>query len=881
MDNMNYEDIVKYLADELSFNYLTVSFGEVQKDGYRIAGIDNEETIMETVFSKSFYERVMGENGRGLERCRNILVIGSGTTFDSYTAIPLGNQTKDKLIKHLGLKNLLASNDNLNKKFLEEAERLYTLRRGKMPIIDTPIYEDSTFDFENFLLLLTKFFPEKKIREEIQRLFNVRHAPCFTYEIIAHLFKHGFIDIIVNFNFDELLDQAIEEEMGIGNYHTIISDGQCKDLDEIMVDGRLKIPVYVKPHGTASHKSTLRFTKEHYFDLPQDIYDLLRELFSGKVNNNKEKVQEVNFDDCITRVNILSVGFNLDSIEFNHILEKHLPDNSRLFAAIYKIPPEIFSNENMAKKCTTNGYRNIIDFSLLEEQNVIEPELPFSAKLFLDLFERIQSNFEGIYKPRGIMRHELVHKLFYDPTRRLRIPNEDFDKAHKALIKAHSNSSFFKEKVIFEFALALARGREIIEIKELMNDRLGLSYELYRKHFEKENPDGTPVSLFEIANIFKLKEYFSFSRNVHNLTRLQRKELKNNGRLAAVLGIEVLEDAISATFAETVLFRILSSAKTPESLKLKFKNNNRLWDEDKIKKIKETLSEINKQGNYLDINPRFYDRRLFIFDHYYKDQILHTNLSLTYRENEALESPKYWDYCLAVSDTGKFLDKDLDWAASNANHIYLIACMEAVKGSDDCTKFLNIKELRDKHKEKFKFIKDRLTVRLLPYNDHSHHMLIFLKKTPDTGIYELSKFPTIQISRSKPKGKENFICVRSIYFYTRGFSKKINPMWIKGAFAFLRNKDTVSPRNFRPKLLVEDHKMLLETFYAYHIKAETYEKSNGEFYKMLFPKDIKPKKKYKSREFNVEELFDFLEKEKKASNNALNANPPQNPPAEA
>ena len=86
-------------------------------------------------------------------------------------------------------------------------------------------------------------------------------------------------------------------------------------------------------------------------------------------------------------------------------------------------------------------------------------------------------------------------------------------------------------------------------------------------------------------------------------------------------------------------------------------------------------------------------------------------------------------------------------------------------------------------------------------------------------------------------------------------------MWVKGAFAFLKNEDSISPKHFRPKLLVEDHKMLLETFYAYHIKAETFEVENGKMYRMLYPKDISPHRERKERKFDVVELFDFLEKE--------------------
>ncbi|MBK7939692.1 MAG: hypothetical protein IPJ82_22550 [Lewinellaceae bacterium] len=83
------------------------------------------------------------------------------------------------------------------------------------------------FDFESYLLLMTKFFREQDVRKALQEMFNVRYAPCLFYEIAAHLFKHRFFDVIINFNFDELLDQSIREEMGVADYK-IISDGDCK-----------------------------------------------------------------------------------------------------------------------------------------------------------------------------------------------------------------------------------------------------------------------------------------------------------------------------------------------------------------------------------------------------------------------------------------------------------------------------------------------------------------------------------------------------------------------------------------------------------------------------------------------------------------------------
>ncbi|MBK7939691.1 MAG: hypothetical protein IPJ82_22545 [Lewinellaceae bacterium] len=47
---ISYEDFLSQLADQLSFNYVSVSFGETHKDGL-IHGIDKPRDIYENIFS--------------------------------------------------------------------------------------------------------------------------------------------------------------------------------------------------------------------------------------------------------------------------------------------------------------------------------------------------------------------------------------------------------------------------------------------------------------------------------------------------------------------------------------------------------------------------------------------------------------------------------------------------------------------------------------------------------------------------------------------------------------------------------------------------------------------------------------------------------------
>jgi hypothetical protein len=83
-------------------------------------------------------------------------------------------------------------------------------------------------------------------------------APQLGYELIAHFLRHGFIDHIVNFNFDEALDVALDNELGTNGYRRILSDS-----DVLAEEDDSAAPHYVKLHGTISIPSTLRFTKDH------------------------------------------------------------------------------------------------------------------------------------------------------------------------------------------------------------------------------------------------------------------------------------------------------------------------------------------------------------------------------------------------------------------------------------------------------------------------------------------------------------------------------------------------------------------------------------------------------------------------------------------
>ncbi len=518
------------LAIELSTNYCTASFSEDEKQSVVINDIFTEKTV-----SKLKKTGIPGDKFyvSNIHQHRNILIVGAGATHDSYKCIPLGKKVIDELCKERGYeKELIVREFKQSRRLKGESER-------------DP-------DFEQMLAVLTqeKYYGPTELRKQISKFADFRYCPSLFYEIVAHLFKHSFIDVIINFNFDELLDNVIAEEVGKENYFHILSDGDCVSLDEIMVDGRLKIPVYIKPHGTVRHKSSLRFTKEQYIDIPEQIRVLLKDLIEGN-----RQCQPV-----IDKVNLICVGFNMASIEIMEMLDKYLPGGSKIYHFAYE------KNDSRGKpfflqEVLPSFYERAGDYNLnntkfekgqqfhdsiyirIPVEGFISPELlngfstPY-AEVFSYLWRQIYSHFKDDLQPRSIGRHEIISYLFY---------NTDFSKTsttsdHTPLlnnlnlqIQHEKNVDYFLDRTIVEIALALNRNNGIAELAQLLNDRVGIYFSLYQNaFFEKNKKYEGSKSIYDLLRQFESKtditrtEKGFFPKGIFQLDKSILKDLKKD-----------------------------------------------------------------------------------------------------------------------------------------------------------------------------------------------------------------------------------------------------------------------------------------------------------------------------------------------------------------
>lgn len=433
---MQYEEI-KQLGRVLSINHLLSSF-ELETL--------NRENICESIFKKEINE---------IKKKTVLAVVGAGAS--SHANMPLG---KDAI-------GILKSKFRINPEALQ-----YTLDELES------VYRFDSTTFETNLLAFSKY-RSNNLLDELNAMYCHRYFPIFCYEILAHLLKHRFIDVIINFNFDEFLDQSIDDEVGIDEYYKIISDGDCpehllsNDFSE-NYEEKPDLPVYIKPHGTASHKSTLRFTREDYFKMPIDIRTLLDNLL---IKPNLPLV-------------LICIGFDMQSFEFNHII-KSPPKGSEIY----------YINKNKPKpEPKLDKYKEY--YVEVDKKNDLN-------SIIKSLWSEISGLFKQNYKPRSIDRHLILSSIFKD---------YDTDTPRKK----HLKRKYFLNRTKIELLLAAAKSKGLINMNEVAGDRCGKYYDLYQKEVIHTKKAKAFVDIFKEFNFVEAEYGFELFR--------LKTEMKDNNK---------------------------------------------------------------------------------------------------------------------------------------------------------------------------------------------------------------------------------------------------------------------------------------------------------------------------------------------------------------
>lgn len=758
------EKALTTLVKRLTDNYFDVSFDYGKPD------IDLEEE----------YRRVFPSASRDFQvdrRCRNIIVVGAGASFAAFGGVrfPLAKDAIKRLKKYLGVRGLMdalhysdagatPSEDRLS----EEEERVRLLTGVTSP----------RDDFESQLAIYSKFFTPRQVRAAIQRIYLQRYYPHLVFETIAHLLKHRFVDAVISYNFDELLDQAIEEELGGSEYRVVISDGDTADLSHFVVDEQLKVPLYIKPHGTASHKSSLRFTKDDYVGMPRDLQAFTRKILHGDTREDPNAQRER------FHVNLICIGFAFSSIELLHSLRKH-PGLSVFHVNVYSAMDNIKQQVDIHLKDVKadHFYLAILPPEKAEVEPPAELVWPSMEGLFRTIFERIEGRFDKLYRPRPLDRHHFIHTLLFRPRR----PSDPFNGSESedaarnwpygAGIRVPvEDKHYHYARLCVEIAIALAKGNGRIDLTGAMLDRVGTYYKHWRAC---ETGEGRPLRDV-CTNTFRLAERYGFSRSIYAL------------RPSDLLAAEGRTFADRAT--NFILDRLMAALGAIDDALLKdqlasFKAGQR---REEVQGYLRALlsSDANDVAPTFDLcslvlvtEPRHTVARIDP-----RRNVLHTSLSMTSRFQEMVRAD-HWHLLLAISEQGKVLDKLVDAldasggssAESRAGPEFLrIRRRASVIVADDPENDEMEMRLR-KHEG---LLLPNAAYRL-PFWAHDNHMVIALRMEFD---------PSRQSSiRWTP--------LRAIAYTKMGLSPKVNPIIVEQT---------------------EDLMRLLTMYFGYVMKAELY-----------------------------------------------------------
>lgn len=358
---------------------------------------------------------------------RTVAVVGAGASFPM---VSIADELATELEKEL-------DSDSRDREVeLDRLENVYGLDRK---------------NFETRLTAICRTpEAERKVRERISERYRHRHPSLLTYELLAHLLQHRFLDAIISFNFDELLDQAIDDELGPNEYARVVTERDCDPVVPTSV------PLYIKMHGSASEPDSLRFTRERYYWTPKSIIELVEQQFD------------------VEHLVLVNVGFSMASFDFQYLLRK--PEQLR----IYNLDPQRLKNkvttEIKKQRAKERERQKVPRPAIYDEATVADfpppgkkagdDFLPTLLETMVDTLRRRCDHQDASPTSwRSTLRHQAVVEFLKDS--QTGSPNQ--------------HAAYLRRRTILEFAFAAARGRGVLSIGSMVDDRCGRYYDLYQR----------------------------------------------------------------------------------------------------------------------------------------------------------------------------------------------------------------------------------------------------------------------------------------------------------------------------------------------------------------------------------------------------------------
>lgn len=653
---------IKLKDESAGFNPLEKSIADLGALPYRLI-VNQISNSIETYDHKTITDVADGFNKDEIikykKQQRYILILGAGASYSVSNKISLAKEAAAVI------KNKLKINESsqLGKLIEDELNKL------------TSVYKLNREDFETQLFAFSKFFPDE-VREELKQLFDRRYEVGKFYEIVGHLLKHRFIDVVINYNFDELLDNVLEEEIKGKDYTVIYSDGHCpKNYDKELLheDNRgLKHPVYIKPHGTISHPSTMRFTRDDYYTISNEIDNLIRNLLIGEHHEEK----------YVYEINLIIVGFGMKSFELNQLIQetnKNRLINTYVFE--YLDSEDYFRELHKEFDIDHSKVKNLDDqiknksFDLNKWNKPIFNHTYYPVKdvsiheYFEKIWKKIYSCYKKPFKPKDIKRHQLLSLVFANENNLL---NSYTSKVH-----------YFKERVLFEIAVTYLKSDGIINFVIIENSRIHKYFKLYKQEGGKYN----------LSDLFKKMGFLPYRGYLTDTYKHRSFDKFNDPEKISISIFKFLKNNISNIITQDRLRE--NKEKIIQEYFIPLREKNRLtihYSEDLKHRLKFT-----NLGNH---------------------SLIRTDLHWSYLYHEILEKKNDWDLVLAISEMGRFLMAKENLKFLKKKRVEIIVAEYNLENdfelfnSDNKIKLLSGEVLK------------------LPWWLHNQHLAVFLKKRP-------------------------------------------------------------------------------------------------------------------------------------------------------
>ncbi len=380
------------------------------------------------------------------QRVRCIAVVGAGA---SAPLLARGDALATELEQQF------SSDDEARRAELFRLERVYGLDPER---------------FETRLAALSRTaYVTQIVRETIATRYSYRHPTILGYELLSHLLKHRFVDAIISFNFDELLDQSLDDELGVNEYRRLVSDRDCVSVEaDPGASGYL--PLYIKLHGTATEPDSLRFTREAYYQLPQKLTDVVRGLLEGQL--------------CV----IVNVGSAMTGFDLHRLLR--IPEQLEIYDLSLAPLSELVRTEITSERCEPRA-----DSFYPREKRDAPCFLPpadrppprgpsvscdgWLKQLVRDIERRSgkyadAKRLSSLVRFRSVHRHEAVADVL-GPEATLSRWTDDPEKHRPEYI------DYLRQRTILELAFSGAKARGLGQVSWLAVDRPGTYYDLYRR----------------------------------------------------------------------------------------------------------------------------------------------------------------------------------------------------------------------------------------------------------------------------------------------------------------------------------------------------------------------------------------------------------------